>query len=163
MALWIKVVKEGRRGLETSGDASRTDSSAVIKQKLTLSSKGVKAFFKLTPIFSLETEPSGKSPTCSGDPTSTRTRTLYSLRGHYPHRANEDPSSRAGIADTRIRRDIGGGILIKIPDLGGDEKADQLVEALVPALQGTAVVTRPVQKGEVRLTGSTSSWSRRTW
>ncbi|XP_020296328.1 uncharacterized protein LOC109861193 [Pseudomyrmex gracilis] len=58
-----------------------------------------------------------------------------------------------GIEDTRIRRDVGGGILVEIPGADGATKADALAEALAPILQGKASVTRPVRRGEIRIVG----------
>ncbi|XP_020296248.1 uncharacterized protein LOC109861146 [Pseudomyrmex gracilis] len=62
-----------------------------------------------------------------------------------------------GISNTRVQRDVGGGILVEIPGPEGAVKAERLVSALTPVLEGKAVVTRPVQQGELRLTGLDAS------
>ncbi|XP_020297561.1 uncharacterized protein LOC109862075 [Pseudomyrmex gracilis] len=58
-----------------------------------------------------------------------------------------------GIEDTRIRQDIGEGILVEIPRSEGAAKAHALADALTLVLQGRAVVSRPVRKGEIRVVG----------
>ncbi|XP_020297592.1 uncharacterized protein LOC109862090 [Pseudomyrmex gracilis] len=52
---------------------------------------------------------------------------------------------------------MGRGFLLEIPGEGGNEKADRLAEALSPVLTGRVVVSRPMRKGEVRLTGLDAS------
>ncbi|XP_020297618.1 uncharacterized protein LOC109862110 [Pseudomyrmex gracilis] len=52
---------------------------------------------------------------------------------------------------------MGEGLLLEIPGEGGNEKADRLAEALSPVLTGKAVVSRPMRRGEVRLTGLNAS------
>lgn len=62
-----------------------------------------------------------------------------------------------GISDTRIRKDAGGGIIVEIPGREGHEKADTLANTLTTALRGVAVISRPVRKGELRITGLDAS------
>ncbi|XP_020296812.1 uncharacterized protein LOC109861534 [Pseudomyrmex gracilis] len=52
---------------------------------------------------------------------------------------------------------MGGGLLLEIPGEGGNEKADRLAEVLSPVFTGKAVVSRPMRKGKVRLTGLDAS------
>ncbi|XP_020298146.1 uncharacterized protein LOC109862486 [Pseudomyrmex gracilis] len=58
-----------------------------------------------------------------------------------------------GIGETRVRKDVRGGILVEIPGPNGAAKATRLDEALTPALQGKATVSCPVRRGELRFTG----------
>lgn len=61
--------------------------------------------------------------------------------------------SDVGITDSRIRWSAGGSILIEIPGLGKNEKAELLADRLKEALAGYATVSRPVVGGELRLWG----------
>ncbi|RLU24748.1 hypothetical protein DMN91_002838 [Ooceraea biroi] len=64
-----------------------------------------------------------------------------------------------GITDTRVRRTANGGTLIEIPGPDGASKADLLAGHLRTALEGEASVSRPVVKGELRLSGFDDSVS----
>ncbi|RLU15211.1 hypothetical protein DMN91_012205 [Ooceraea biroi] len=64
-----------------------------------------------------------------------------------------------GITDTRVRRTANGGTLIEIPGPDGANKANLLAGYLRTALEGEALVSRPVVKGELRLSGFDDSVS----
>lgn len=60
-----------------------------------------------------------------------------------------------GIAETRIKRAITGGIIIELPGEQNNEKADALATSLRQAFQQTenVSITRPTKKAELRLSG----------
>ncbi|XP_020296238.1 uncharacterized protein LOC109861136 [Pseudomyrmex gracilis] len=51
-----------------------------------------------------------------------------------------------GITDTRVRRDVGGGILIEIPGTDGAEKAERLKNVLSPVLEDACTEPEEVKK-----------------
>lgn len=57
------------------------------------------------------------------------------------------------IENIKIRKTVSGGRLIEIAGPDGQTKADKLAEKLKHVLKEEAVVTRPVRKGEIRITG----------
>ncbi|XP_011257018.2 uncharacterized protein LOC105251736 [Camponotus floridanus] len=58
-----------------------------------------------------------------------------------------------GIKNTRIRRSLGGALLIEVLGPNGDELAEKLKSELTKVLGETASVTRPVRQGELRIVG----------
>lgn len=57
------------------------------------------------------------------------------------------------LGDTRIRRDVTGGLLIQIPGKEGRKKARQLQNKLQEVLGGDVRVTIPSKRAEIRITG----------
>lgn len=64
-----------------------------------------------------------------------------------------------GIEKTRIRRTVGGNILIEIPGVNKSAEADKLAEELNKVLDTEVTVSRPTIKGELRLFGLDDSIS----
>lgn len=64
-----------------------------------------------------------------------------------------------GIADSRIRRTANGNLLIEVLGPESSGKADKLADRLCSMLKGSASVTRPVIRGDLRLTGLDESVS----
>ncbi|GAB1869279.1 CCHC-type domain-containing protein [Camponotus japonicus] len=58
-----------------------------------------------------------------------------------------------GIDKTRIRRTVGGNILIEIPGINKSAEADKLAEELHKVLETEIMISRPTIKGELRLFG----------
>lgn len=58
-----------------------------------------------------------------------------------------------GIDRPRIRKAANGGLLIEVPGVDGTNKADILADRLRETLDSEVVITRPVKKGDIRLTG----------
>lgn len=58
-----------------------------------------------------------------------------------------------GIKNTKIRKTVGGALLIEVPGPDGGNQAERLKEELTKVLEGSAVVTRPVACGDIRVIG----------
>lgn len=67
--------------------------------------------------------------------------------------------SDLGIKESRIRYAANGSVLVEIPGAEGGNKADILKEKLAGVFGDQAVVTRPVVKGDLRLSGFDDSIS----
>lgn len=58
-----------------------------------------------------------------------------------------------GIKNTRIRKAIGGALLIEVSGPDGGEQAERLRSELIKVLGETASMTRPIRQGDLRIIG----------
>lgn len=65
----------------------------------------------------------------------------------------EIPLEQIGNLSTKVRKAVNGGMLIEIAGTDRANKADQLALKLREVLKTSAVISRPIKKGELRLIG----------